>query len=176
MSEFQLILLLIAICFSQSSQSKYFVSPSLPPTSYYGEYYTVHFRVIGMDNPTFSFENVPDCFKAYNNGSIQGTPDKIGSFSIKITFSSGEETDSRETVLRTVSSRNDKNEGNPQFDTGIKYQMEVSSQISQFVFTEGSSISFCLTAINAKEPIVWNFVNLPSKLIGNTNGCISGTI
>jgi hypothetical protein len=40
-----------------------FLSPTYPPTAFYQQFYEVRFRVIGLNNPTFTFTNLPDFLK-----------------------------------------------------------------------------------------------------------------
>ena len=42
--------LLIAVATSQA-----FLTPSYPPTAYQNQFYSVRFRVRGLDNPVFDF-------------------------------------------------------------------------------------------------------------------------
>lgn len=60
-----------------------------------------------MSNPIFSFDNLPECFTAYENGTIEGIPDKIGSFAIKVNFKSNHDSGAKDIVIRVVASLND---------------------------------------------------------------------
>jgi hypothetical protein len=77
---------LLACTLTQENPDRYFLSPPQPPTAFVGQYYTVQFRVIGVDNPKFSFSNLPPFLKGYSDGTIEGAPDKLGSFVAKIRF------------------------------------------------------------------------------------------
>ncbi len=88
MFKYLLVAVLLATSIASDDSDGYFLSPPLPPTAYKGEFYTVQFRVIGLDNPVFSFDNLPACLKSYDDGTIEGTPDRIGSFAVKVHFKS----------------------------------------------------------------------------------------
>jgi len=81
-----LLALLLALVFA--SPEEYFISPPIPPTAFVGEFYTVQFRVLGLDNPVFKFEDLPLFFKGYSDGTLEGIPATIGSYSIKVWFAS----------------------------------------------------------------------------------------
>lgn len=83
------LLITLLVLAQQYNTPDYFLSPPLPPTAFVGQYYTVRFRVIGVDNPLFKIEGLPKCFKASPDGVIEGNPDKVGSYPIKVTFSVG---------------------------------------------------------------------------------------
>ncbi len=104
MFKYILIALLLANTLASDDSDGYFLSPPLPPTAYKGEYYTVQFRVIGLDNPIFSFDNLPACLKSYDDGTIEGTPDKIGSFAVRVNFRSKGQSCSRNIVIRVAPS------------------------------------------------------------------------
>ena len=39
--------------------STYFITPANPPTAYQNQFYSVRFRVRGLDDPVFTFEGLP---------------------------------------------------------------------------------------------------------------------
>lgn len=102
MYKLQLIGLLVAVCLAQDSSNNYFLTPPLPPTAFTGQYYTVQLRVIGMSNPTFSFDNAPSFLATDPNGTIQGYPDQIGSFPMRVHFQSVVDYGYRDIVLRVA--------------------------------------------------------------------------
>lgn len=97
---------LLAWVLAQDNPDRYFLSPPLPPTAFQGQYYTVQFRVIGIDNPQFSFFNLPPFLTAYSDGTIEGTPDRQGSFVAKIKYQSSVASGSRDIVFRVANSNN----------------------------------------------------------------------
>jgi hypothetical protein len=112
MYKIQLIGLLVAVLLAQDASNSYFLTPPLPPTAYFGQYYTVQLRVVGMNNPIFSFSNVPACFSTNENGTIKGYPDEIGSFAIKVSFQSIVDSGSRDIVIRVAPAVNGVNQRN----------------------------------------------------------------
>jgi hypothetical protein len=64
----------------------YPLSPAFPPTAFEGHYYTCTFRVSGLTNPSFTFDNLPNYFVWSSSGTIEGIPSGIGSFSFGITY------------------------------------------------------------------------------------------
>lgn len=52
----------------------------------------------------------------------------------------------------------------------------VVNQSSSLVYKVGNKVNLNLQATNGKSPYTWSFVNLPSGLIGDKTGKISGTI
>jgi hypothetical protein len=77
------LLLFLAIT---TNQQEVFLSPVLPPAAFVGEYYTVQFRLVGADRPTFSFTDLPPFLSAYSNGTVEGTPLQPGSFPLTIVY------------------------------------------------------------------------------------------
>ncbi len=87
-----LLLLLITVAFQHSDNyNQYEISPALPPTAFIGQYYTVNFRVGGLSTPDFTFDNLPSCFTGSSTGTIEGIPDSIGSFNIRVSYRNGAE-------------------------------------------------------------------------------------
>lgn len=41
------------------AHADHFLTPAFPPTAHQNQYYSVRYRVRGLDNPTFTFENLP---------------------------------------------------------------------------------------------------------------------
>lgn len=66
-------LLLTTFAATQNSQ-QYTLSPALPPTAFLGQYYTCDFRVAGLTNPKYTFDDLPYFFKASSSGRLEGTP------------------------------------------------------------------------------------------------------
>lgn len=47
--------LVIVLLLVAAHQQDYFLSPAIPPTAFVNEYYTTQFRILGLDNPKFTF-------------------------------------------------------------------------------------------------------------------------
>lgn len=132
-----LALMLIATLQDDSSDS-YFLSPPLPPSAFYGQYYTTTFRVLGLDNPVFKFTGLPSCFKSYPDGTIQGTPDKVGSFAVSVAYSSSEGNGQSDIVLRVVGSVSSVFEIGNSTDVIAVNRLIVVNQSSSLVFRAGT--------------------------------------
>lgn len=74
---------------TRDNYNQYDILPNLPPTAYIGQYYTVKFRVSGLTTPIFTFKSLPSCFTTTDDGTLEGTPNKVGSFSIVVSYQSG---------------------------------------------------------------------------------------
>lgn len=68
-----------------------YLTPSYPPTAYQNQFYSVRFRVRGLDNPIFSYEGLPKSLSGNPNGVLSGIPVIAGSFSIVIKYRDGAE-------------------------------------------------------------------------------------
>jgi hypothetical protein len=174
MFKYLLIAILLSTSFAQEDDG-YFLSPALPPTAYKGEYYTTQFRVIGLDNPVFSFDNLPACLKSAVDGTIEGTPDTIGSFAVKVHFKSGKESCSRDIVIRVAPSVSSTEHINSEAGVTSVNQFIVLNERSSLTYSAGDKINFSLQAKNGKSPYTWSYVNLPSQLVGDKDGNVSGS-
>jgi hypothetical protein len=76
--------LLIAVATSQA-----FITPTYPSTAYQNQFYSVRFRVRGLDNPVFDFEGLPKSLTGNKDGVLSGIPNAPGAFSIAIKYRSG---------------------------------------------------------------------------------------
>ena len=85
----KILFITLLVLAKQSDSGDYFLSPPLPSTAFVGQYYTIQFRVIGVDNPLFKFDGLPKCFKGSPDGVLEGNPNKAGSYPIKVTYSVG---------------------------------------------------------------------------------------
>ena len=75
--------------------STYFITPANPPTAYQNQFYSVRFRVRGLDDPVFTFEGLPKSLNGNADGVISGIPSEAGSVSILIKYRSGAESGSK---------------------------------------------------------------------------------
>lgn len=173
MFRFLLVSTLLVLSFQGSTD--YFLSPPLPPTAFVGEYYTTTFRVLGLDNPVFKFEGLPQCFKGYKDGTIEGTPDHAGSYPATVRFSAPGCSDSRDIVIRiaeSVSSTQGFDQGSGVL--GVDRFIIVNPSNRSFTYKVGEPIKLSLSAEHGKAPYTWNFLKLPSGLQATKEGYISG--
>ncbi len=82
--------LFIACLLLAVASSALFLSPVNPPTAYQNQFYSVRFRVRGLDEPVFSFEGLPKALTGTADGLLSGVAAEAGSFSIVIKYKSGE--------------------------------------------------------------------------------------
>ena len=162
---------LLACALAQENPDRYFLSPPLPPTAFQGQYYTVQFRVIGIDNPQFSFSNLPPFLTAYSDGTIEGTPDRLGSFVAKIKFESPGASGSRDIVFRVANSMAVGTAEEKVGRAGEKLFVVLNSGLT---YSVGDKINITLSALNGKPQYTWNYINLPPQLSGNVFGYITG--
>jgi len=145
MIKYLLLAVLLTSACAGDSNDDFFLSPPLPPTAYKEEYYTVQFRVIGIDNPVFSWENLPSCLKGSPDGTLEGTPDTIGSFAAKIYFKSRRESGSRNIVIRVAPSVSSTQKINSEAGiTGVNQFIVLSSSNNSFVYTVGRKVNLSL--------------------------------
>ena len=103
MFTYLVLLTFAAVLLAQDTpQQQFFLSPPLPPTAFLGQFYTVQFRVIGLDNPTFSFLNLPPFLNSQPDGTVSGTPTELGSYPLNITFSTLEVTLTEGVIIRVM--------------------------------------------------------------------------
>lgn len=94
-------LLLVCLLLAAVSSAVY-LTPAYPSTAYQNQFYSVRFRVRGMDDPIFTFEGLPKSLSGNSNGVISGTPLTAGSFSVLIKYMSGSESGSKEVILKVL--------------------------------------------------------------------------
>jgi hypothetical protein len=131
----------------------------------------VQFRVIGVDNPQFSFSNLPPFLTAYADGTIEGTPNRLGSFVAKLKFQSPTASGSRDIVFRVASSISTTETEEKVSIVGEKLFVVINSSLT---YSLGDKINITLAALNGKGQYTWSYLNLPPQLNGNILGCISG--
>jgi hypothetical protein len=174
MIKYLLVVLLLASACANDSSDDLFLSPPLPPTAYKGEYYTVQFRVIGIDNPIFSFENLPSCLRGSPDGTLEGTPDAIGSFAVKVCFKSEHESGSRNIVVRVAASVSSTERINTEAGVLAVNQFIVVNSNNSYTYGVGNKVNLNLQAKAGKAPYTWTYNNLPAQLVGGKEGIISG--
>jgi len=94
--------ILLLVVTQESEKSDYHLTPASPPLGFLAQYYTVNLRVIGLPNPTFSYDGLPPFLAGSENGTIEGIPDQIGSFLVKVKYSSGTSLGQDEIILRVT--------------------------------------------------------------------------
>ena len=77
-----------------------FLSPPIPPTAFIGEYYTIHFRVLGAEQPEFFFQTVPAGFTGHADGRLEGLPTESGTFNLVIKLRGKAMDEVKEVALR----------------------------------------------------------------------------
>lgn len=155
---------------SENSLETYFLSPPIPPTAFVGDFYTVQFRVGGLDAPLFDFYNLPSAFTGYPNGTIEGNPSIQGSFPVKVSFRSGNISSSQNLILRVVDSAS--------VDAGSaigRRTLVVSSPKGNLTYIVGNMVYILFEADNGKLPYIWTYTNLPAGLIADMKGTVNGT-
>jgi len=75
--------------------SSVFITPAYPPTAFQNQYYTLKFRIRGVDFPVYRITGLPDGLQATSDGTISGIPISVGSFSIKLIYTAGDDTGSK---------------------------------------------------------------------------------
>jgi len=175
MYKYLLVVLLLASAYAGESSDDYFLSPPLPPTAFVGEYYTTQFRVLGLDNPVFDFDELPKCFKSYPDGTIEGTPEKAGSYAVKVHFKSGKCAGTRDIVFRVARSVASTLEVNSEAGVLAVNKFIVVSPNSSLTYSVGDKINLALEAKNGKGPFTWSFLRLPAGLKADKNGNIAGS-
>ena len=167
-------LLLASLLLTIAVSDTYYITPTIPPNAYQNQYYTIRFRVRGLDNPVFSFVGLPKTISATNDGLLSGTPTEAGSYQITINYSSGSVSGSGQFILKVSQDYSLTNEVLTVSQTSLGLVIEYPSGL---VLRAGQSWSISLSASNGKGPYVWQFNGLPSGLIGDSrSGRISGSV
>jgi len=174
MYKYLLVLVLLAAANAGDSSEDYFLSPPLPPTAFVGEYYTTQFRVLGLDNPVFDFDELPKCFKSYPDGTIEGTPEKAGSFAVKVHFKSGKCSATRDIVFRVARSVASTLEVNSEAGVLAVNKFIVVNPKSTLTYAVGDQINLSLEAKNGKNPYTWSFLHLPTGIKADKSGNLIG--
>jgi hypothetical protein len=167
---FLVLLLALGAC---SHRGDYFVSPPIPPTAFVGEYYTVQFRVLGLDNPVFKFEDMPDCFKGHSDGTVEGTPKTPGTYEIKVWFASKGVKECKVLSIRVSASVSLIQKTTPEAITAVNDFIVVNPRES-LTYLVGDKIDLSLRTEHGKGPFKWNYLNLPAELTAGADGIIRG--
>ena len=62
--------------------SAVYLSPAYPPTAYQNQFYSVRFRVRGIDDPVFSFQGLPKSLTGNSEGVISEFQPKLVQFQL----------------------------------------------------------------------------------------------
>ena len=155
-----LVALLLVSSFAKH-QEDYFITPAVPPTAFVGEYYTIQFRVFGLDNPVYKFEGLPAYLKGHEDGTIEGTPHEKGSFAIKVWFASKGVRQCKDVTIRVGASVSLVQKTNAEAVTTVNDFIVVSPKQS-LTYLVGDKIDVNLATVHGKAPYKWNFMNLPA--------------
>lgn len=101
-------LILLAVI-AITAYSSLFVTPVYPPNAIQNQFYTVNFRIRGVDFPICKFVGLPEGLKQGSDGTISGTPVEVGSFSVKLLYTAGEVNGEHEFILRVLENTGLKN-------------------------------------------------------------------
>jgi len=168
MIKYLIALLLVTATLQQES----FLSPPIPPTAFYQQYYQVIFRVRGLNGPTFTFENLPNFFVGTTEGVVSGTPNITGTFRIGVSYTDGTTSGSSKVVISVTASANT--------DASTQQSIEVTALVIQnalnsWIYRAGENIDIQLSC-NGQSPITWNYNSLPKGLSGDNNGRVTGAL
>lgn len=83
--------LLIACLLLAVATSTLYLTPANPPTAYQNQFYSVRFRVRGLDDTVFTYEGLPKSLTGSSDGLLSGIPTDAGSISIVIKYKSGDQ-------------------------------------------------------------------------------------
>ncbi len=147
----------------------YHLSPASPPIAFLAQYYTLKLRVIGLSNPVFTYDGLPTFLAGSENGTIEGTPDQIGSYLVKVSYSSGKTSGQEELLFRVTSYFYESQINN------ISNAFQVLYPNSSLTFRAGSRVNLTFEVQNGKSPYIWSITNLPPGLHADTKGIINGT-
>ena len=150
-----------------------FLTPTFPPTAFHQQFYEVRFRAIGLDNPTFTFTNLPDFLKGSAQGVVSGTPTSTGTFKVNIAYTDGTSSGSSSVSISVTASPN--TEASARQSAEVVYLI-IENAVNSWIFRTDQQISIRLVAKNGNGKMTWNYNNLPRGLSGDNNGVITGVI
>ncbi len=149
------------------------MSPPFPPTGFYQQYYEVRFRVRGLNNPTFTFDNLPNFFTGSADGVVSGTPNITGTFKFSISYTEGTSSGSDKVVISITASPS--TAASAAQSSAVTY-LVIQAALDSWIFRSGDSVNIQLTSENGVAPITWNYKNLPAGLSGDNNGKVTGSV
>ena len=166
---------LLAICLLLAvASSALFLTPVNPPTAYQNQFYSVRFRVRGLDEPVFSFEGLPKSLTGTSDGLVSGITTDAGSISIIIKYKSGEQSGQSQVILKVQPDYRNTNSIISATNTAIGLVIEYTGNL---IFRVGESIRIPFIVKTSAGSLVWVYKGLPSGIKGISNdGLITGTI
>ena len=123
--------------------SSIFITPAYPPNAFHNQFYTVNFRIRGIDFPSCKFTGLPEGLKAESDGTISGVPAQVGSHSIKLVYTAGEQKGEHEFILRILENTSQENSIVASTHTAVGL---VISFPDNLIFRVGQKISLKLKA------------------------------
>ena len=75
-------------CITVTVLNSAFITPAYPPTAFQNQFYSIRFRIRGVDFPVYKFHNLPEGLTAKSDGTVSGVPLSAGSFSVKLAYTS----------------------------------------------------------------------------------------
>lgn len=157
-----IVLVLIALTTKQinSNQSFYQLSPPLPPTAFFGQFYTCQFRVSGLSFPAFRFEGLPQGIKGDPSGVVKGIPQQQGSFLITVYYSTDSYQASKQTIIRVSVSAN--SPSSSETLSSLLPRFTIIADKDTLVYMAGTEIKIKFSATMGKAPFSWAYLRLPS--------------
>jgi len=166
--------LLIACLLLAVASSTLFLTPANPPTAYQNQYYSVRFRVRGLDAPVFSYDGLPKPLTGTSDGLISGIPSDAGSFSVVIKYSSGDQSGQNQVILKVQPDYRNTNSVVSATQTAVGLVIEYSGNL---IFRVGETIKIPFTVKTFAGSLIWNYKGLPNGIQGSSNdGVIQGSI
>lgn len=166
---------LLAICLLLAvASSALFLTPANPPTAYQNQFYSVRFRVRGLDEPVFSFEGLPQSLSGTSDGLISGIPSVAGSITIIIKYKSGEQSGQSQVILKVQPDYRNTDSIVSATQTAVGLVIEYPGNL---IFRVGESIRIPFTVKTSAGSLVWVFRGLPTGIQGSSNdGIIQGSV
>lgn len=142
------------------------LAPPFPQTAFLGKRYQVNFQVYGLIKPTFSFKGLPSFFKGFPNGTLAGTPDSFGSYKIAISFSDKTRNGSSEVIIAIATNDTSQAISNSPIQT-TPDSIYIGLSETSWTYRAGDPIYIELNFLNAVDPIVVCYTNVPEELIAD---------
>jgi hypothetical protein len=155
-----------------SDQPRYQLLPQLPPAAFIGEAYVCRFQVVGLNLPLFRITGLPQELTSGSSGVISGTPLRVGSFLITVSYSSNSYTQSKQTILRIAQPPTNSSVWDSY--SSLYPSFTISANIDTFVFMAGTQVGIIFNASMGTPPYYWTYLRLPLELAGTSGGSLTG--